>query len=142
MTSSPRLASKELSAFPLPLVNPPPWMWTMTGRLLVGVAVTGAHTLTNRQFSLPAPDVCVHSLPKAVAGNVVVHAVGGWGGLHRRRPTGGAAYGIPSHSLTPRAVVLVRPQTCPYLVWTVVPGAQVSACARAALADGPAVAIA
>jgi hypothetical protein len=49
---------------------------------------------------------------------------------------------MPSHSLTPLTLVLAIPQTGPYVVCTVVPEAQVTACARADLADGPAVVIA
>ena len=107
------------------------------------VALLGAHTLTNKQSSLPAvPEVVVHSLPKAVAASVVVHGVGGWGGCHRRFPTGGAAYGIPSHSLTVLTVLLVIPHTGPDVVCTVVPAAHVGASAVADLAAGPADAIA
>lgn len=103
----------------------------------------GAHTLTNRQSSLPnVPEVEVHALPKAVAGSVVVHGVGGWGGCHRRFPTGGAAYGIPSHSLTPLTLLLVIPHTGPAVVCTSVPGAHVGVCAVADLVAGPADAMA
>lgn len=109
----------------------------------MAVALAGAHTFRNRQSSLPAvPEVVVHSLPKAVAGNVVVHGVGGCGGFQRRFPTGGAAYGIPSHSLTLLTDVLVIPHTGPEVVCTVVPGAHVPGCALADLAAGPAEAIA
>jgi hypothetical protein len=49
---------------------------------------------------------------------------------------------MPSHSLTPFAVVLAIPQTGPYVVATVVPGAHDRGCALAALVAGPADAIA
>jgi hypothetical protein len=42
--------------------------------------------------------------------------VTGWGGRHRFAPTGGAAYGMPSHSLT---VPLLIPCTTPAFVCTV-----------------------
>ena len=41
----------------------------------------------------------------------------GCGGCQRRGPTGGAAYGMPSHSLTPLSTI---PQTGPLDVVTVV----------------------
>jgi hypothetical protein len=109
------------------------------------VAVAGAHTFTNRQFSLPAGGLvapCVHSLPNCVACRVVVHGAGGCGGSQRRFPTGGAAYGIPSHSLTPLVVVLVIPQTGPEVVCTVVPGVHVTVCALADFVEEPAETIA
>ena len=72
----------------------------------------------------------------------MLHCVGGCGGCHRKAPTGGAAYGMPSHSLTPVAVVLVIPHTGPEAVGTVVPAAHVPVVALAALVAGPAEAIA
>src|ERR1700733_10079355 len=104
----------------------------MTGRFDPAVALCGAQTLTNRQFSVPpdgnAGKSCTHSLPKAVASRVEVHGVGGCGGSQRREPTGGCAYGMPSHSETP---LLTMPQTGPSAVVTLVPDAQAAAC------DGP-----
>jgi hypothetical protein len=94
----------------------------------VAVALAGAHTFTKRQFSEPPAGKpgkpCAHSFPNCVACSVAVHGVGAWGGCQRSAPTGGAAYGMPSHSLTPTAVVLATPQTGPSAVWTVVPAAQ------------------
>ena len=101
----------------------------MTGR---PCAPGGAQTLMNRQSSLPAfgPDFpaagCVQMLPTAVALSVAVQDAGGRGGAQRRLPTGGAAYGMPSHSLTP---LTTMPQTGPLEVCTVVPAAQAGAAA-------------
>src|SRR5215468_4743200 len=80
------------------------------------IAPGGAQTLMNRQSSLPVfgPDFptagCVQMLPKAVAASVALHGAGGCGGVQRRLPTGGAAYGMPSHSLTP---LNTMPHTAP-----------------------------
>ena len=78
---------------PLPITNPPPWMCTIIGRLVDPSA--GAHTLTNRQSSVPPEPnpgkLWAHSLPNEVACSVVVQGVGGCGGYQRRDPTGGAA---------------------------------------------------
>src|SRR2546425_12288788 len=93
-------------------------MCAMTGR---PCAPCGAQTLMNRQSSLPAfgPDFpmagCVQMLPKAVAASVALHGACGCGGAQRRLPTGGAAYGMPSHSLTP---LTTMPHTGPVDVCT------------------------
>src|SRR5215470_314727 len=104
-------------------------MWVITGR---PCAPGGAQTLMNRQSSLPwfGPDFpicgCVQTAPKAVAFSVVVQDSAGCGGAQRRSPTGGAAYGMPSHSFTP---LMTIPQTGPLEVWTVVPLSQGGAAA-------------
>src|ERR1700693_874190 len=104
-------------------------MCAMTGRPR---APGGAQTLRNRQSALPAfgPDFpaagCVQMLPKAVAASVVLQAACSCGEAQRRLPTGGAAYGMPSHSLTP---LTTMPQTGPVDVCTVVPAAQAGAAA-------------
>src|SRR5215469_9534938 len=125
MTSWPVVASSVLSPSPEPITKPPPWMCTITGRPADAFTPEGAQTLMNRQFSLPPAgnpgNCCAHSLPYAVACKVDDQGAGGCGGRQRRFPTGGAAYGIPSHSLTPLATV---PQTGPSAVWTVVPDVQ------------------
>src|SRR4051812_27129242 len=107
-------------------------MCVMTGS---PCAPGGAQTLMNRQFSLPAigpifPDApCVQMLPTCVAFNVPLQGAAGRGGAQRRLPTGGAAYGMPSHSLTPFTTM---PQTAPLAVITVVPAAHACAEARPA----------
>jgi hypothetical protein len=65
----------------------------------------------------------VHSLPNVVACRLAVHGACGCGGCQRSAPTGGAAYGMPSHSLTPLSTI---PQTGPALVCKFVPTAQES----------------
>src|SRR5579875_4173721 len=75
---------------------------------------------------------CGHGLSSVVAGNTVAHGACGCGDCHRRLPTGGAAYGMPSHSSSPLAVM---PQTGPVAVCTVVPCAHAGRCAGAARAD-------
>src|SRR5215468_885592 len=88
-------------------------MWAITG---TPCAPGGAQTLMNRQSSLPwfGPDFpicgCVQTAPNAVALSVVVQDSAGCGGAQRRSPTGGAAYGMPSHSLTP---LNTMPHTAP-----------------------------
>jgi len=72
-------------------------------------------------------------LPTAVAFKVAVQGATGWGGAQRSLPTGGAAYGMPSHSFTPFTTM---PQTGPLEVITVVPAAQAGA-AEARLAGNP-----
>src|SRR6266850_7908909 len=107
-------------------------MCAITGR---PCAFGGAQTLMNRQSSLPAfgpffPAAgCVQMLPTAVAFNVAVQGATGWGGAQRSLPTGGAAYGMPSHSFTPFTTM---PQTAPLAVITVVPAAHGCAEARPA----------
>src|SRR5215469_5765138 len=137
MTSRPAVASSVSSSCPEPTTKPPPWICTITGRpgrLADPFAPDGAQTLMKRQFSLPPdgkPGNCwAHSLPNAVASMVADQGAGGCGGCQRRLPTGGAAYGIPSHSLTPLTTV---PHTGPSAVATFVPGAQpaVDGCALA-----------
>ena len=69
----------------------------------------GAKTLRKRQSSLPSVSVTLpssskangwrHGEPNAVASRTPVHEAAGAGGRQRRAPTGGAAYGIPRHSL-------------------------------------------
>src|SRR5579864_4032950 len=109
-------------------------MCTSTGRSADPFAPEGAQTLMNRQFSLPPAgkggNCCAHSLPNAVACRMDDQGAGGCGDRQRRSPTGGAAYGIPSHSLTPLTAV---PQTGPSAVCTFVPDTQdaVDGCAPA-----------
>src|SRR6516164_6074218 len=99
-------------------------MWAITGK---PCAPGGAQTLMNRQSSLPwfGPDFpmsgCVQTEPKEVALSVTVQGSAGSGGAQRRSPTGGAAYGMPSHSFTP---LTTMPQTGPLEVWIVVPSSQ------------------
>ena len=85
---------------PAPVRNPPPWIHTITGR--GGAGVEGAHTLRVRQSSSVsragpgmmrsvAPGTWGAAKPALVASRTPVHASGGWGGRHRRGPTGGRA---------------------------------------------------
>src|SRR4051794_15912738 len=130
-TSCPVVDSSVLSPLPEPPKNPPPWMCTSTGRPVAASA--GRHTFTNRQSSLvPEFDGDRQVLPNAVAAFVWVQAAAGSGGCQRRAPTGGAAYGIPSHSLTPLTVI---PHTGPRFVGTSVPGAHATAGSAAAERD-------
>src|SRR4051812_38998982 len=123
-TSCPVVASSVLSPLPDPPKKPPPWMCTSTGRWR---PPGGFHTFRKRQSSLDEGTVGLrHSFPNAVAANGVVHRAGACGGAQRRAPTGGAAYGIPSHSPTPLTTI---PHTGPLLVRTSVPGAQPGAAA-------------
>src|SRR5690348_5873592 len=70
----------------------------------------------NRQSSLPVtPELppCVHTLPNEVALSTPCHLPNGVGGIQRKLPTGGAAYGIPRNS----AVFLcMKPLTGPLVV--------------------------
>src|SRR6266702_3167533 len=107
---------------PSPPVNAPPWIHTMTGRPPRPVAV-GVYTFRYRQSS----DVLVVMTPVAmlpvwaqvfpghVASLIPVHGAAGWGGCHRRAPTGGAAYGMPKNS---RALPACSPRTAPLPVCT------------------------
>jgi hypothetical protein len=45
----------------------------------------------------------MQSAPKSAAWRTPVHGAAGWGGRHRRSPTGGAAKGIPLKEATPSA---------------------------------------
>src|SRR5579859_8025709 len=130
MISCPVVASSVLSPFPEPTRNPPPWICTITGSPAADVVPGGRQTLTNRQFWLPVTGRgeaavglagWVHSLPNVVACSLAVHGACGCGGCQRSAPTGGAAYGMPSHLLTPLPTI---PQTGPVLICTFVPAAQ------------------
>src|SRR5487761_1101889 len=140
MISCPVVASSVLSPFPEPTRNPPPWICTITGSPAADVVPGGRQTLTNRQFWLPVSGRgeaavglagWVHSLPNVVACSLAVHGACGCGGCQRSAPTGGAAYGMPSHSLTPLTTI---PQIGPVLDWTFVPDPQ-PACAETERAD-------
>lgn len=97
---------------------PPPWIQTITGRRAspVGKALGekgGAKTFSVRQSSLPAispgsPSTpakglayCMQGAPKERADCVPVHGARGSGARQRRSPTGGFAYGMPSHAWAP-----------------------------------------
>ncbi len=95
----------------------------MTGSFAPGVALAGRHTFRNRQSSDgactagapaggagagagaparapalgggPPPRPCIQFAPNSAAWRTPVHGAAGWGGLHRRSPTGGAAKGMP-----------------------------------------------
>jgi hypothetical protein len=122
---------------PFPARKPLGWMFTTTGS---GPAAgwDGSVTLRNRQFSLPARLAAVpwtHSLPNWVACSTDVHRACGWGGCQRSLPTGGAAYGMPSHSRAPPVTI---PHTGPDAVETSVPSAQAAAAWVEALAEASA----
>ena len=83
------------------------------------------------------PNDCVHSLPNCVACSMFIQDGAGCGGCQRRAPTGGAAYGMPNHSLVP---LTLSPQIGPVLIVTSVPEAQavLGEAARAVRAPTPA----
>src|SRR6266700_824622 len=90
---------------PVPPVNPPPWIHTMTGSPPRPTTV-GVYTFRYRQFSdvlvvmtpVATLPIWAHALPGQVAFLTPVHGLAGWGGRHRRDPTGGAAYCMPKNS--------------------------------------------
>src|SRR3712207_9451121 len=91
-----------------PLVLPPPWMNTSTGRSCARRRrdVFGRQTSSRRQSSLstcgPLDDAsCAHGRERRVASSGVLHGATGAGAAHRRPPTGGAADGIPRKASTP-----------------------------------------
>src|SRR5689334_4159899 len=92
----------------------------------------GAITLRYRQSSDD-----VHAALFCTAASVVLQEGDGCGGCQRNDPTGGAAYGIPSHWVVPAATI---PQTHPRSVLTSVPAVQVAASLDAAASMIPATA--
>src|SRR3954454_9321184 len=111
---------------PEPLTNAPPWIHTKTGSPeAVG---SGVQTFRLRQSS---PGICGSGSktsyggaygglgtvgPYSVAGRTPSQGSGGSGAAKRRRPNGGAAYGMPRKADTPSRVV---PRTAPLVVRTV-----------------------
>ena len=100
-----------------PPVNPPPYIQTITGSCAPVVALAGRQTFKNRQSSdgtraggAPAAAAgggpnrpCMQSAPNSAAWRTPVQRATGWGGRHRRSPTGGAAKGMPLKEATPSA---------------------------------------
>src|SRR5579872_2561078 len=109
-----------------PKTKPPPKIQNITGSLAPGVAEAGRQMLRNRQFSDGASSAdaagdrralgagvvaerdgggtkrpCMQSAPNSVAGRIPLHRTAGWGGRHRKSPTGGAAKGMPWYDATP-----------------------------------------
>src|SRR5262245_46519445 len=79
-------------------------MNTSTGSGALASAA-GAHTLRYRQSSeppssAPAVEISTQLGPHAMVSRTPSHAGIGCGGLQRRSPTGGAAYGTPRHATT------------------------------------------
>ena len=97
---------------PEPPTNPPPWIHTITGSLRA-VGSAGRQTFRNRQSSEGAGGAgapaggggpnrpCMQLAPYSAAWRTPVHRAAGWGGRHRRSPTGGAAKGMPLKETTP-----------------------------------------
>ena len=88
-----------LGSEPEPVMNPPPWIHTITGSRSSRVRA-GVQTLRYRQSSLcpvgsePPPMVAPlwgQEAPKRVQVRTPVHGRTGCGGRQRRSPTGGAA---------------------------------------------------
>src|ERR1700742_1918718 len=81
-------------------------MKTITGSGAVVGALCGVYTFRYRQSSLSVPtpvlsadDACSHELPNFVASRGgAAKAPAGCGGIQRRSPTGGCAYGMPRYS--------------------------------------------
>src|SRR5215467_12032664 len=97
-------------------MKPPPWSHTMTGKRVR--AGTGVHTLRYRQSSVELATMtsdCGQRLPGAVALRVPVHGEAGCGGRQRKRPEGGAAYGIPRKERTPP---MTSPRSTPPATFT------------------------
>jgi hypothetical protein len=91
----------------------------MTGN---GPAPTGAYTFRYKQSSevLAVPNGLADWAQwgaKEVAASGELQAAAGWGGIQRRLPTGGAAYGIPKNS---RMVEVPVPATTPLSVVTII----------------------
>src|SRR3954470_15707064 len=94
-----------------PVVKPPPWIHTMTGRR-ADASTDGVQTLRVRQSSskptssppMPAPRAgggCGAHLVHSVAWRTPSHGATGCGGRNRNSPTGGAANGTPLKTHTP-----------------------------------------
>src|SRR6267142_2840766 len=101
-------------------MNPPPWIQSITGSGSRPLRI-GAITFRYRQSS-----DAVHAALFCTAAYVALQAAAGCGGCQRSDPTGGAAYGIPSHCVVLPATI---PQTQPRSVLTSVPAAHVAAAA-------------
>src|SRR6267142_5696940 len=101
-------------------MNPPPWIQSITGSGSRPLRI-GAITFRYRQSS-----DAVHAALFCTAAYVVLQAAAGCGGCQRSDPTGGAAYGIPSHCVV---LPVTTPQTHPRSVLTSVPAAHVAAAA-------------
>src|SRR5690606_28514861 len=117
-----------------PRVRAPPCSHTSTGRRARGDG-SGVHTLRLRQPS-PATNgserYCANASeyggfgavgPNAPASRTPSHGSGGTGGRNRRGPNGGAAYGMPRYTATPRSHL---PRTAPW-------GVAVTGCAWSAV---------
>src|SRR5581483_2027491 len=111
-----RLRPAYQSQPPDPLVNPPPWNHTRTGRPSgagPSAGRRGVHTLRVRQPSSSqsgarAPMTassrdgpCGTDGPGRLASRNPGHDGGGWGAAKRNSPTGDAAYGMPRNAATP-----------------------------------------
>jgi hypothetical protein len=113
-TTSPCVQNREPSYHGTdddPLVKPPPWIHTITGRFAASQA--GVCTLSVRQSSLQsgtrppparlsmAPGTCGATGPNRVASRTPDHAATGCGAPNRPAPIGVAAYGMPANSSAP-----------------------------------------
>ncbi len=108
---TPREASADpskMGSIAEPIVNPPPWIHTITGSgaAAAPVLLLGTNTFRYRQSSevvagqvaLGIMQVWTHP-GLSSEGSGIVQASGGEGGANRSGPTGGAAYGTPKNEL-------------------------------------------
>src|ERR1041384_4483473 len=71
----------------------------------------------DRKFMSPNTFSCMHRGPNCVACRTPVQFFGGFGGAHRKSPTGGSAKGIPLNARTP-LVWVAEPSRVPLAVLT------------------------
>src|SRR4030043_2350209 len=125
-TILPRVGNLSLSYIgsePLPIVKAPPCIQTITGRF--ALSSPGVQILRNRQSSdcgcgaciiiPPGIVLCGAIGPNSLAERTPLHRLTGWGGIQRKSPTGGAAYGPPRKTFVPFSS---NPSIFPFLVST------------------------
>ena len=111
----PKFVPSFTGAAPEPVLNPPPWHQSATGRRPPS-SIPGVQTFSTRQSSLsacppPAPcssasrraegSRCGAREPYASASRTPVHFAGSTGGMKRFAPAVLAAYGMPLNALMP-----------------------------------------
>src|SRR4030042_140641 len=105
-TILPRFGNVSLSNIgsePLPIIKAPPCIQTITGRF--ALSSPGVQILRTRQSSDCGWGTCINIPPgiafcgaigpNSLAECTPLHGLTGWGGIQRKSPTGGAAYGTP-----------------------------------------------
>ena len=114
-------------ADPVPVMNPPPWIHTMTGS--PDEVASGVHTSTVRQSSpcrrglkyalngSPSNADWGTPVPNSEVSLTPSQAAAGTGGRSRLGPNGAAAYGMPRNRTAPRSST---PVTAPVSVRTMV----------------------